>query len=207
MKFLVDYKDDKYSLAHTLTPQCWAELQSNGPQRDDFNIRYMRFDTEYKFIFTSSIYLTYYGESNGYYTNVHVGIKDREGTTEYYVHFDSRKPLCESVPHNQVLAFVHFMNCLNQFDSAKDASEVMSVENVFNYTDPDKLRNKIEVISDILRRYSNKRNFMLRERMIDWLSKAIMKFGYIVTENHQVNVKFPIAFSVLNANGYTISKV
>ena len=99
------------------------------------------------------------------------------------------------------------MNCLNQFDSAKDASEVMSVENVFNYTDSDKLRNKIEVISDILRRYSNKRNFMLRERMIDWLSKAIMKFGYVVTENHQVSNKFPIAFSVLNANGYTISKV
>lgn len=206
MNFLLDYKDGKFSYSYSLSENCWAELKTASGDRHI--IRIMRFDCHPKFVFASDVYLRECKDNDGFtYTNVHVGLKNTEDGNSVYFHFDSNKPLCISHSNNLTEAFVCFMNSLYLFDSVEDASTVFSTKNVFDYTNPDELTTKIQDLSKILDKYAHINLFSpLRDRILVWLRKALLRYGYSVEKYNQTDNSFQDVVTTLNSLGYTVTK-
>lgn len=206
MKFLVNLIDDKFYLADKLTEHCWAEI-SSVHETDMYQIKYLRFDTKFKFEFASNIYLKYEAIHGSYHTVVNVGIKDSAEDKVYHLDFDSNKPLCVSERTNRCKAFVWFLNYLNQFDSAKDANDVIYTNDVFDYHSPDILTAHIERLAHIVKIYNHSNTFFLQDKIVEWLKQAMLKFGYSFVKLKQLNDNFPEAFNLLNSLGFSATKI
>lgn len=207
MKFLVDFKDGKFHLAQHISEHCWAEVSSISGNSEFFDVRFMRFDTKFKFEFPSSIYLNCEAVNGVYQTNVNLAIKDSSEEKSYQLDFSSDKPLCEACSVNRCKAFVWFLNFVDQFETAEEASIVISTRNVFDYRNPEELKQHIEEVSKILRKYQSRPNFYISDRIIKWLKDALLKFGILVAKYTQINETFPYATAVLNDKGYTLSDI
>lgn len=208
MSFLVNYKDGEFSLASSISPSCWCEMQESDKLSSEiYYCRFLRFDCDPKFHFESSIYLRQCKTSGGSnYTNVHVGIKDKDSDKTYYVHFESFLPFCKSSMNNVEQAFICFLNTIYLFDSAEEASLVISTKEVFDYQDPQILADRIESLAKIVAKYGHSKKFFLKERIVEWLRQAMLKYGYSFVKLNEVNEKFPETFSLLNSLGFSASK-
>ena len=207
MKFLIDYKDNKFSLAQSLSENTWAGVSSISGSTELFTIRFLRFDCKFKFEFTSNICLTYECIEGIYHTAVKVSIKDDSSDNIFNLNFDSFKPLCEAESTNKCKAFVWFLNFVNQFDCAVDVSTVVETDDIFSYSDSELLRTKIEALSLILTKYANKPYFKLSNLILDWICKSLLRFGLSATKLKQVNEDFPQTVLMLNSKGYSINSL
>lgn len=209
MSFLVNYTDGKFSLGSSISPTCWCEIrESDNHSSEAFSCRYLRSDSNPRFTFESSIYLRKSRTSGGSdYTNVHVGIKDKSDEHVYYLHFESFRPFCHSSMNNVEQAFVCFLNTIYLFDTAKEASDVISTKEVFDYSDPEALSAHIEKLAKIVAKYGHSDSFFLKDSIIEWIRQAMLKYGYSFVKLNEVNEKFPNAFSLLNSLGFSASKL
>lgn len=209
MSFLVNYADGVFSLASSISPSCWCEMkESDNLSSEIYYCRFLRFDCDPKFHFESSMYLRKCKTSRGSnYTNVHVGIKDKDSDKTYYVHFESFLPFCKSSMNNVEQAFICFLNTIYLFDSAEEASLVISTQDVFDYSDPDELAERIEKLAQIVSKYGKDQSFFLKNRIVDWIRDAMLKFGLSFTKLKQPNDKFPQTFALLNSLGYTVTQL
>lgn len=209
MSFIVNFENGKFSLGDSITPSCWCEMK-NADRHDSsvYICRFFRFDNSPKFSFESRVYLRKLKSEDGFnYTSVHVGIKDKNDEHIYYVHFESHLPFCQSNMNNVEQAFICFLNTIYIFNSAEDAHLVISTKNVFDYSEPNALIDRIEKLSMIVDKYGKDKLFFIKDQIVDWIQQAMQKFGYSFVKLKQLDEQFPNTIALLNSLGYSVIKL
>lgn len=202
--FYVNYVNGKFSLSNTEDSDCWCMMRKRDTSiyTEDYICEFKSTSFDYRFSFVSNVYLRVKTLGGNQGTSVHLGLIDSVNPTSFYPHFDSDKPLCVSDKDDVKRSFIHFLNTLYLFDTAKEASLIISIVNAYEYSDPNILKEKINDVSNILSKYGHSDFFFLKESIINWLIAALQRLGYCIEPVISIDRNLITAFHALTSFGY-----
>lgn len=206
MNFLIDYSNGNFSLANQITSSCWGEVKIKNPNMDTYHLNLMRFGNDSKFNIETGFSIRSNSEGKNPHITISAYITDKDNKKQYVI-IDSKCPMFKSNNYDIREAFICFLNTLWLFDDISEASTILETRDVFTYYDPEDFQKRVNEVSRILSKYVNNDRFNIREKVIKWLSQAMLKFGYSVEKNNQTDENFQDVFSTLNSLGYTVTKI
>lgn len=206
--FLVNYQDGVFfeSSSDKISSSAWCKISYIGWQGNpSYQFKLLHFD-EPSISFNDTFKaLVYVNQSQQEIKKVEATIIDTADNKYYNVKYSNDRPSFKDPAFTVKDMIISFLNRVYLFDTAEDAACVINTESVFNYTDPETLKKQIRKISQILSKYSHLQED-LDKKLIDWISDALLKFGYQTNKLNQTDEEFSETFSLLNSRGYSISK-
>lgn len=136
--------------------------------------------------------------------------KSEQSSVSVRIDFSSKRPL--GVVHwdatNRIeKAVLNLWKILNLFDSINEVEDVVSTLNVLEYRDPNELSEKIESLTHIMDKYKDKLPYFLRNDIVEWIRKALIRFGLSTQRLSQLDFKqFSSTVKILNEIGYQVFK-
>lgn len=206
MKFLIDYANGRFSIANQITSACWGEVKIINPNLGTYNLTLMRFGNDSKFQIESRFSINQYKDGENPHITISAYITDKNNK-KLHVIIDSKCPMFKSNNYDINEAFICFLNTLWLFDDVTEAAIILETKDIFSYYDAEDFQKRVNEVCKILSKYMNNDRFIIRDKVIKWVSQAMLKFGYSVEKYNQTDDKFQEVFSTLNSLGYSVTKI
>lgn len=210
MDFYISYKDGKYDFDYSINNHAQFLVKQTGPGLNRYTIIPVKFNNHLPNGMLTKIYISsteskkeYSGGS--YYYTVTAYFKFGESEQEIQLPFCSKRPFCDRFTgtDSDMNTFIRFWKMIHFFKTFDDLKEVVCTENIFMYTTPEQLSQKINTLTEILKRYKDSIDKSLRDAVINWVRDALLRFGISSQKFTQADIKdFQEAINVLNGFGF-----